>query len=225
MFRIDAICDRISFQSDEHHESIECYIKSSDQLREEFLISALKNDIENNRKKIIKLLSSCDHDNNVELLGTVMKIINERYEQEKIHGEVGVATNLMAIFVHLLNTTPAIHISISKIISENRHEKIRRTFDELLTKHQLIVMKFLEIIGKFFETICEFNGEFFIDTNCNSINKSFHSLQLQQVILIVHQLLSNGEIARYVKQKIFVDFKLSPSFIQYLKMCLNNLTL
>lgn len=222
MFRIDAVFDRISFQQSERADTLNEYSDLTEKLHEVSVINALKNN--ENRKKLITSLSSNDHDN-IEILRIVMKIITENYERERINYEVAVATNLMAILLRLIESTPAIWIKFSEIISNNKHEKVRETFDQLLSKHQIVVMKILEITRKYFDTICEFNGEFFIDTNCELINKKFHTLKLQQVVLVVHQMLSNKDVAGFVSQKIFDDFELSPSFVCYLKSSLNNLSM
>lgn len=222
MFRIDAICDRINFKLVEDEENLKNCEETSEKFQEDLLTEILKHDeTQQTRKRIYQTLN---RPGAIEELATVMRIINKNYEQEIINKETKIATHLMAIFLHSLES-PVIWFNFCEIISSNRFENVRKSFNELLSRHQIVLVKILEIIRNYFDSLCEFNEEFFIDTTSELLNKKLQSLQLHEVILVIHQILSIHDIAGYVSQKIFLDFDFNPSFVNYLKLSLNNLTL
>lgn len=228
MFRIDAICDRINFKVFENDEPSDTYKDASEKHQEDQMMKILTdNDIrrELTRTRMSQVLNKTGAEA-IGALGTVMKIVNQNYEQERVNHEIGFATHLMAILMNLLETSPCIWHNFSEIISLDHYEEnVRKTLNDLLRRHQIVFVKILKITRNYFDSLCEFNGQFFIDTTSELLNKKLHSLQLHLMILLVHQLLSIPDIAEYVSQKVFVDFDFNPSFVNYLKLSLSNLTL
>lgn len=222
MYRIDAICDRIYFNSIEAENAVNVYRCTSDQWREKVFVNLFK-DFKSNetQMKLNKLINRAE---SLEELKIMFALIEKYLDGERETQDKGIATHMLAVLLNNIAHSEQLWKKIVTMITMKDTEILDK-----FIKRQSVMNSMSTVIGNYLNSLCEIEGEFFIDTNNDTIDskqiKLFNSLELSHVILIIHHLLNHPKTATFFTRKIFTSFELSPSFITFLKLSLRTLSL
>lgn len=222
MYRIDAICDRIYFDSIEVDNAVNKYKESSENLREKIFINLFKDfKSKETQLKINKLVNRPEA---VEELKIMFALIDKHLSSEREKQEKGIATHLMEVLLNNISHSEQLWKKIISMIDQRDTE----TLDKFL-KRRSVMKSMSAVIENFLNSLCQVGDEFFVDTGEHDVEdrqlKLFNNLDPSHMIIVIHHLLNLPTTAAFFNHQIFSSFQLSPSFITFLKQSLRTLSL
>lgn len=220
MYRLDAVWDRIYFNSIKAENAVNQYKVTSERFREKVFMNLLKDfKTKETQLKIHKLIN---RPADVKELKLMFSLIDKHLNQEKARQEKGLATHLMAVLLNNFNSK-----QLWKKVVELVDVKETEELDKFL-KRQSVMKTMSNVIENYLSSLVQVGDEFLIDCSESSDIKQTelcNSLQVHEMIIVIHHLLFNPKTSGFFHQRIFETFDLSPSCIAFLKLSLRTLSL
>lgn len=221
MYRIDGNYDRIINRITETDNAINKQRELSVNLQDLTLLILLKDfDKKETQQRIHRLIRS----GTSKQLQVVIRTIDKRLDEERATKNKGIACHLLG---GLLNNLLHSNNLWRNIISMTADPEAVNDLNKLL-KRQIVMNRMSTVIEEYFKTLCQVEDEFFVDVQAVTDKKKlslFTSIEVPQMIVIIHHLLSYTDTSQFFQEKIYKAFDLSPAFIKYLKLCLRNLNM
>lgn len=222
MYRIDGIFDRISNRTAEADNALNDYREAKARLQEESLLILFKDFAKKEtQEKIDRLINNPAFTE----ISVIFRIIDKQMPQERLKQSKGIASHLLAILLHNLSHSKELWNKLILIIGNNSEASVD-DFNKLL-KRQSILNRIIDVMGDYLKCLCQIGDEFFIDTEAATEKKIelYKSIEVSQMVLVIHHLLNQPHTSTFTHNKVFCTFELSPSFINYLRLMLRNLSL
>jgi hypothetical protein len=219
MYRIDAVFDRIQFDSIEAENSANNFRVTAEKFREKFFLNLVK-DLVKSRETQIKINRIVNKPGRFEELSIIFDIIDKHLDDERQKNEKGIAAHLLAILLNSLEESEQLWMKITAMIEM----KDTQTLDKFL-KRQTVMTRMSSVIQNYLNSLCQVGDEFFVDSSQGSSPKFFESFEVFHMIIIIHHLLNNPKTSAFFYHNIFTSFDLSSTFITFLRHSLRNLSL
>jgi hypothetical protein len=218
MYRIDAVFDRIQFDTIEAENSVNNFRETAEKFRENFFLN-LVGDLVRSRETQIKVHRIVHKLGGFEELKIMFDIIDRHLDAEREKNAKGTAAHLLAMLLKNLEDSDQIWRKITAMI-EN---KDTQSLDKFL-KRQTVMTRMSLVMQNYLSSLCQVGDEFFVDSSQGS-PKFFDSFEVSHMIIIIHHLFGNPKTSAFFYHNIFTTFDLSSTFIAFLRLSLRNLSL
>jgi hypothetical protein len=222
MYRIDAISDRIYFNSIEADNAVNKFKETSERLREKIFVD-LFNDFKSKHTQL-KINVLINREDAVEELKLMFTLVDKHLNSEREREEHGIAPHLLALLLNNIQDSRQLWKKMILMIDE----KDTQALDAFLRRRS-VMNSMSTVIENYLNSMCQVRDDFFIDTSNDNLDskqiKLFNSLELHHMVLVMHHLLNCTGTSFFFNQKIFSSFELSPTFIAFLKLSFRNLSL
>ena len=220
MFRVDAICDRIHFNSIEAENAVNNFKESSEKLRENFFCNLFKDfQTKETQLKIHKLINKPE---SYEELKIIFDVMDKHLDAERERKEKGMATHLLVLLLNNLDESEPLWRKMLAMIDQKDTFLLNK-----FLKRQSVMNKVSSVIENYLNSLFQVGDDFFIasEDDDSSSSKLFTSIEVSHMIIIIHHLLNLPTTSTFFYDKMFTVFELNESFISFLKLSLRNLSL
>ena len=225
MYKLDGKLDAIELNIAEIDNALNSYKAAKDKLQEEKFMFFFRNyQSREAQAKIYHLITNPDV---IEEFGLMLRVIDKNLNKEKHSGVKGLATYLMTMLLSSVKSQQ-FWKKLFTIIGNPDYSETLNAFNTVLYQKSLLVCM-TDVIEEYLKSLCQVDeDQFYIDLNTINDKKKLKlisSIEVPQIILIIHHLLNHPSTSQYIFNKVFETFELNPAFKKFLKLTLRNFNL